>query len=294
MVLSVVFYAILKIMKIAIQGIKGSFHSQAARELFTGYEYTLVECQNFHDVFESVQKDEAGYGVVAVENSLHGTINPVYRLLAEQKLQVCGEVRLSISLYLIGHDNGGLDMINIPLTKVYSQREALNQCEDWLRTNLSNAQIVEASDTAEAVKDAVEAKSYEHVAIGSRESARLYNGEVIAGPVNDEAENYTRFFVITKKPQEVPDANRTSIILTENSDKAGILYEALGLFAKHNINLSKLHSQPRPGKRRLYSFYIDFDQSLAHATEVGLIDELRNIGWKVTILGSYKAGDTID
>lgn len=281
-------------MKIAIQGINGSFHAQAARELFTGYDYSLLECQAFRDVFVSVKNEKADYGVIAVENSLHGTINPVYKLLAEQDLHVCGEVRLSISLYLIGHDNGGLDMINIPATKVYSQREALNQCEEWLRTNLPHVQIVEASDTAEAVKDAVAAKSYEHVAIGSRESARLYHGEVIAGPVNDEAENYTRFFVISKKPQEVPDANRTSIILTENSDKAGMLYEALGLFAKHSINLSKLHSQPRPGKRRLYSFYIDFDDSLAHAEELGLINDLKNIGWQVTILGTYKAGETID
>lgn len=281
-------------MKIAIQGIKGSFHSQAARELFTGYDYTLLECTNFRDVFMAVKNNKSEYGVIAVENSLNGTINPVYRLLADKKLNVCGEVRLSIKLYLIGHDNGGLDMINVPLAKVYSQREALNQCEEWLASNIPNAQIVEATDTAEAVKEAIEAKSYEHVAIGSRESARLYHGEVIAGPVNDETENYTRFFVITKKKQVVADADRTSIILTENSDKAGILYEALGLFAEHKINLSKLHSHPRPGKRRLYSFYIDFDLSLVEANKLNVIKQLEDMGWNVTILGSYKSGNTID
>lgn len=292
--MSVVFYAILKVMKIAIQGIKGSFHSQAARELFKGHNYSLVECDNFRDVFMAVKNDQADYGVIAVENSLHGSINPVYRLLAEEKLQVCDEVRLSISLYLIGHDNGGLDMINSPLTKVYSQREALNQCEQWLAQNLPNTQIVEANDTAEAVKEAVEDKSYEHVAIGSHEAARLYNGKIIAGPVNDEVENYTRFFVITKKKQIDPDANRTSIILTENSDQAGRLYEALGVFARHDINLSKLHSHPRPGKRRLYSFYIDFDVAITKAEKLGVLAELEQTGWKVTVLGSYKTGETID
>lgn len=281
-------------MKIAIQGIKGSFHSQAARELFKGHDYSLVECDNFRDVFMAVKNDQTEYGVIAVENSLHGSINPVYRLLAEESLQVCSEVRLSISLYLIGHDNGGLEMLNTPNAKIYSQREALSQCEQWLAQSLPNAQIVEANDTAAAVKEAVEAMSYEQVAIGSREAARLYNGQVIAGPVNDEVENYTRFFVITKKKQIGSEANRTSIILTENSDQAGRLYEALGVFAKHNINLSKLHSHPRPGKRRLYSFYIDFDAAVSEAEKLGVLAELEQIGWKVTVLGSYKAGETID
>lgn len=283
------------LMIVAIQGTAGSFHEQAAREMFAGYDFETQDCRTFRDVFAAVQSGAAEYGVVAIENSLHGPINPVYKLLADEGLQICGETRLQIALYLIGYEAFGLDMLNVPITKVFSQREALSQCETWLANNLENAEIVEASDTAESVKMVMEQHTTEKLAIASRQAARVYNAEVIAGPINDDPENYTRFVAITKKDptkdQVIPDANRTSIILTEDSDQAGKLYDALGVFAKANINLSKLHSHPRPGKKRIYSFYIDFDASLARATELGLLESIRLQGWKVQILGSYKAED---
>ena len=277
-------------MNIAIQGIAGSFHAQAATELFTGHDPALVECTTFRDVFDAVSNGRADYGMVAIENSLHGSINPVYRLLAEKKLNICGEIRLHIKLYLIGHDNHGPDMVNIPLTEVMSQREALSQCEQWLATSLEHAKLSEASDTAEAVRNVVELKDSAKLAIAGSAAATLYHGSIIAGPINDDPENYTRFLCITAKDFTAPDANRSSIIIQEpDNDTAGTLLKALSVFAQANINLSKLDSHPLPGKQRRYAFYIDFDESIESDPGKKAIIELKNLGWDVQILGSYKA-----
>lgn len=281
-------------MIVAFQGTKGAFHERAAKDFFTDQIFLPLGCETFRDVFAAVQDGSADYGVIAIENSLHGSINPVYSLLASNGVKICGEVRLHIQLYLIGHDNHGIDMVNIPITKVYSQREALGQCQDWLAANLANAEVVEYSDTAEAVKMVMAEQSSEKLAIAGREAARVYHAEVIAGPINDDPENYTRFVVISKNGTNVTDANRTSIIMNEDEDQAGKLYDALGIFSKHNINLSKLHSHPRPGKKRLYSFYIDFDTSLANAVKLNILEELKEQGWMIKILGSYKASETQD
>lgn len=275
-------------MRIAIQGIKGSFHEQAAQEFFKNQDYRLLESETFGEVFSAVETDKADYGIVAVENSLHGSINPVYRLLANQDLNVCGEVRLHINLYLIAQQDTNLDKINTSDTEVLSQREALNQCEQWFANNIPKAQILETTDTAAAIRQIVAEKNVHKLAVGSKQAASLYSGKIIAGPINDEAQNYTRFFIITKSRSITPDADRTSIILKESStDKAGSLYEALGVFAKHKINLSKIDSHPLPGRIRRYAFYIDFDESTNSIIGKKTMNELSQQPWDINILGSY-------
>lgn len=277
-------------MKVAIQGIQGSFHDQAAKELFSDRDYELVECTTFRDVFTSVQEGQTDYGVVAVENSLYGSINAVYKLLAERKLYISGETSLHVSLYVIAASELDIAKINTPNTDVFSQREALGQCQLWLSSHLANAKIVETDDTAKAVQLITERNEGQNLAIAGKAAAELYDAKIIAGPINDELENYTRFFVITKKKVDVPGANRTSIILHENTfDKPGILYKALVVFAEAGINLSKLDSHPRPGKIRSYAFYIDFDASLTSPEGQKAIETLENQGWRIQILGSYKA-----
>ena len=275
-------------MRIAIQGIKGSFHEQAAAEFFTSQDYSLLESVTFSDVFSAVETGKADYGIVAVENSLHGSINPVYRLLASQDLHVCGEVRLHINLYLIAHQDTKLDKVNTTGIKVLSQREALNQCEQWFGRNIPKAQLLETNDTAAAVRQIVADKNEHKLAVGSQQAASLYSGKIIAGPINDETQNYTRFFVIRKSSSIDLDADRTSIILKESAaDKAGSLYEALGVFAKHKVNLSKIDSHPLPGRARRYAFYIDFDESANSIVGKKVIKELNEQPWDIRLLGSY-------
>ena len=284
------FREILPIMKVAIQGIAGSFHAQAATELFQDHEVSLVECMIFRDVFDAVTNSEAEYGIVAIENSLHGSINPVYRLLAEQKLFVCGEIRLQIELFLIGLSPAEIEVLNAPSTEILSQREALSQCEIWLADNLTQARVTETSDTADAVRQIIQEKSDTKFAIASRRAAKEYHGTIIAGPINDDPENYTRFLCITKQSAIPEGANRTSIIMSESDiDRSGTLVHALNVFANRGINLSKLDSHPLPGEKRRYAFYIDVDTSMTQESAKTAIQELIKLGWDVQILGSYSA-----
>ena len=276
-------------MRIAIQGIKGSFHEQAAQEFFADQNYNLVESITFSDVFSAVENGVADYGIVAVENTLHGSINPVYRLLASQELHVIGEVRLQINLFLIAHHVINLNKLNLSETEILSQREALNQCEKWFANNLPKARLAETNDTAAAVRQVIANKDKFCVAVGSKQAAKLYSGAIIAGPINDEVHNYTRFFVITKNVLVNSDSNRTSIILKESTDdRAGSLYEALGVFAKYNVNLSKIDSHTLPGHRRRYSFYIDFDESANSRVGRQVLNDLNKQPWDIRILGSYR------
>jgi prephenate dehydratase len=273
---------------VAIQGNAGSFHDQAARQFF-GEAIKMKACDSFRDVFDAVGNDTVDYGVVAIENSLHGSINPVYRLLASRNLWVCGEVRLHIQLHLIGTKNSMLGDYS-QITKVRSQAEAISQCDEWLRTNLSSAIIEEAKDTAGSVASVVLNNDEHTAAIASLEAIQIYDGKNLAGPINDDPDNYTRFFVLSKKPIKNSDASRSSIIMTEKDhDTTGTLHDALAVFKKLDINLSKLDSHTLPGKIRRYAFYIDFDKNYFSEKSRQAISMIEDIGWKVDILGSYIA-----
>ncbi len=280
-------------MKIAIQGIKGSFHHQAAGAFFQNEPLELVECNTFRDVFNAVSSGQAERGIVAIENSLHGSINPVYRLLADQGLWVYGEIRLKIELFLCGHEGADLELLNTPTSKVFSQNEAFSQCEEWLSTNLPKAQKQEMSDTAQALQYVLAHDKKQIVAVAGKQACELYEGSVLAGPINDDQENYTRFIILTKDQIIDELANRTSIIMTQTrQDQLGNLYEALRVFKERKINLSKLDSHPLPGTERQYSFYVDFDENCNSAMGRAAINELAEHGWEVNILGCYRIQET--
>lgn len=276
-------------MEVAIQGINGSFHQQAAEEFYTNEPLEIISCSSFREVFEAVKSGRAERGVVAIENSLHGSINPVYRLLAEHGLWVCGETRLKIDLFLFGHSNADLELLNAPTTKVFSHTAALSESEVWLNAHLPLAQRIETTDTAAAVQYIMEHSRAQNVAIAGQAGGELYKATSLAGPINDDPENYTRFIFLSKEEIVDEQANRTNIILTEqNIDKPGSLFDALRVFKERGINLSKLDSHPLPGVERQYAFYIDFDDKHSSAMAKAALDELTEHGWDVTILGSYQ------
>jgi prephenate dehydratase len=269
-------------MKVAIQGIAGSFHHQAAEKLL-GPDIELVPCTTFQKVFEAVKHGQADRGLVAIENSLHGSINAVYRLLARNSLWVCGEITLHINQYLIGAMKVPLETIQT----VMSQAPALAQCELWLEANIPQAHLEETHDTAESVKYVVTHQDESQAAIASKHAAQRYGGTILAGPINDDKHNYTRFFLMSKGKDVPPDANKTSIIL-ETNHQSGALYNALGVFAKAGINLSKLDSHPIAGDQKHYAFYIDFEAGVNEQLEHTVFDTLRTQGCTITVLGSYK------
>ncbi|MCA9331712.1 hypothetical protein KC968_02090 [Candidatus Saccharibacteria bacterium] len=268
-------------MKIAIQGIAGSFHHEAAIQIL-GHDIELLYCDTFQQVFDAVQGKAATNGIVAVENSLYGSINAVYRLLARTHLWVQGETTLHISQYLIAAHNQPLEQIHT----VMSQAPALAQCELWLTENMPKAHLEETHDTADSVRFVVAHPERRLAAIASKHAAEMYKGTIIAGPINDETHNYTRFFLLGKDKLLNPKATKTSIILETNHQPAA-LYNALGAFASAGINLSKLDSHPIATDKNHYAFYVDFDTGLGGDFNHPVLDKLRSQGCKVTILGSY-------
>jgi prephenate dehydratase len=276
-------------MKVAIQGIAGSFHHEAAEKLL-GTDIELVHCNTFQDVFNTVKAGQAQRGVVAVENSLHGSINAVYRLLARSNVWVAGEVFLQIEQYLIGASERTDDLSSI--TTVLSQAPALAQCELWLETNMPTAHLEETHDTAESVRYVVEHSDEPLAAIAGKHAAEVHEGKILVGPINDDRHNYTRFFLIGTDKVHVSNANKTSIIL-ETNHQPGALYNAIGAFAQAGINLTKLDSHPIAGDKQHYAFYVDFEAGLNEQLEHDIFDVLRKQDCKITILGSYNSKNGI-
>lgn len=271
--------------KVAIQGIEGSFHHQAAQELL-GDTVEIVPCETFNQVFASVISGKTEYAVTAVENSLYGSINAVYRLLATKKIWVQGETYLNIEQYLIAARKMPLKSVR----QVWSQPPALAQCEAWLETKLPQASLVETHDTATSVRDIVARADEPLAAVAGRHAAELYGGTVIAGPINDDPRNYTRFFLLSKTVSTPLLANKTSIILVTDH-KPGALQRALSVFDAPGINLSKLDSHPLAGDRWHYAFYVDFELGVASELGREIIEKLEAQNCKVTVLGSYIAGE---
>jgi prephenate dehydratase len=275
-------------MKVAIQGKRGSFHHEAAERLLlkTGETVELVECDTFRDVFEAVDSGTAVYGVSAVENNIFGSINPVYGLLERYHLWVAGDITLHVNQYLIAHAPTALEDLNHESTEVLSQVMALSQCTEWLTKHLPKASRKETNDTAGSVKWIMEKGDSRYTALAGRAAADIYGGTIIAGPINDDPNNYTRFFLLQKERKEVSGAERTSIIL-RTGHTFGALYQAIGAFVKERINLSKLDSHPVVGDTRQYAFYLDFDAALSSDAAQRAITELQTQLCTIKILGSY-------
>jgi prephenate dehydratase len=270
--------------KVAIQGREGSFHQQAAEELL-GDDVTLVPCHTFAEVFEAVTGSAADLGIAAVENSLHGSINHVYRLLLTEDVRVTGEVFLQIEQQLITAVERPLSSIS----RVLSQEPALAQCEQWLATHLPDAVLEVTHDTADSVRTVMARSDEPLAAVASSRAAALYGGHVLAGPINDDPHNYTRFFLLSRDSSPVAGANRTSLVLVTNHEP-GSLWNALGVFESTGINLSKLDSHPIAGDRRHYRFYVDLEAGVEEARTQQALEQLRGQGCAVDVLGSYVAG----
>ena len=267
--------------RVAIQGQVGSFHHTVTHRWFKDYE--LVCQDTFHGVFDAVAHKQADQAVVAIENSLYGSIADVYDLLLKYKYPIVGELVEHIHLQLMTKD--GVNLSNI--TEVYSHPVALNQCREWLEENLPNAEVIEHHDTAGAVAYVRELDSTFSAAIAGTQASSLYHLPILKHDIEDEKTNLTRFVIIDPNaPQQIPEANKASLVIT-TTHHAGALYEALGVFAQHSVNLTKLQSRPIRGKKFQYQFFIDAD--IDKATLDMIVSKLEQMKCHVVVLGHYKS-----
>lgn len=276
-----------KTIRVAIQGDRGSFHDAAARLLLPAHDQLdIICCDNFHQVFAHVADGTADYGVSAVENSLHGSINEVYRLLGRHDAYIAKDVRMQIHMQLIANKSQSLsDLQAIEDLQVLSQGPALSQVELWLDEHLPNATRIETHDTAASVAAVMDEFDAHKVAVAGEAAAREYGGAIVARDIEDDPHNYTRF-VLLRREKTTEDIDRAAIIL-QTGHEPGALLRALQVFENHESNLTKLDSHPIPGDQQHYAFYVDFQvRDAAHADAI--IKELTGHGFRVKDLGYYK------
>lgn len=264
--------------RVAFQGERGAFGEDAAITFFGEAEF--ITYRHLEDVFGSVLRGETDFGVVAAENSLAGSINETYDLLLEYEVNIYGEIELRISHCLLALLGERLDGIRT----VYSHPQALAQCEDFLKK--LGAEVIPTYNTAAAAKRIREEGLKGCAAIASRRAARIYGLEVLAENIETSADNYTRFFVISRHKPLPAARNKTSLVFS-TKNVPGALYACLGVFASRGINLTKLESRPSKKKPWEYVFYVDFEGHVDDETCRQALAELQEKTNFMKVLGSY-------
>ena len=267
-------------MKIAIQGVNGAFHEIAAKEYF-GKEITTLNCNQFKDLFFAVEHGTADYGIVAIENTIVGSILENYTLLKKSKLKVIGEISLHITQNLMVLPGTKLEDV----TEVYSHPIALMQCKDYL-DNFPQIKTINWSDTASSAQKISEEHLTHAAAIASEYAAELYGLEVIARQIQTHKKNYTRFLVLSRKAVESVENNKASIYF-ELTHQPGSLGDVLATFKKHEINLTKIQSLPILGSPYQYTFYLDLEWKDKAKFDKSLTEALKLVS-NLSVLGEYK------
>lgn len=272
--------------KIAIQGIRGSFHHEAAQYLF-GPGIILDECRTFEAVAQSVLTNDSDYGVMAIENSLAGCIIPNYNLIRSTGLEVCGEVGIRVKLNLLGLKGSNPNL----LVELRSHQMALRQCASFLRS-MNGIRVMEAFDTAGSAKEIFEHSLKDVGAIAGSLAASEYGLDIFAEGIEDHELNYTRFLILKRPDQQSIAKKPTKLsIYFETTHSPGSLAQLLSVISGLGINLSKLQSYPVPSKNTHYGFFATLEFH-----EEKQVDHLKILLESMTItfqvLGTYEKGET--
>ena len=270
---------------VALQGYEGSFHQEAARQFF-GKEVEVIPCATFREVVKiGANKKESDGAVMAIDNSIAGSILPNYNLLQKSNLTIVGEVYLHIKQNLIVNQGVRLEDIK----EVHSHTMALQQCYDYL--DKYKWKLVETEDTALSAKHIYQHKSKHIAAIASKLAADLYGLNVIAPAIQTMKKNYTRFLILQREQKGlIEQANKASVNFVTDHSK-GSLARVLGQIADGGINLSKLQSFPIPGTDFKYSFHADMEfETIDQFHQV--IETIKPSTVELKIYGVYKNGKT--
>lgn len=254
-------------------------HTHLACIQHFGSSVRAIPEENIQEVFESVEKEKASYGVVPIENSTEGSVNRTLDMFIESGVKICGEILVRVSHDLLSQ-NGKREEIRM----IYSHPQALAQCRQWLRKNCSHVPLIETVSTAKAAQMALEDPNA--AAIASAFAARLYGLNVIESQIEDYLQNYTRFLVLGRKSRERTGRDKTSILFSI-SHAPGTLYQVLKHFSEKGINLTKIESRPVKDRTWEYVFFLDFEGHVKdlHANEA-LAEVEKNVLF-LKFLGSY-------
>jgi len=268
-------------MKVSIQGERGSFSHQAALQLVP--RAVIVPCSSSAQVFDSLDSRRAQAAVIPVENTLAGPVGEHLDLLLERDVFIRREMRLRIAHSLIAAPGVKLKDVR----QVFSHPVALDQCRLFFRRN-PRIRPVSFYDTAGSVKHVVSNRLADSAAIAGRHAAAEYGGKVLQSGLEDDKQNFTRFFLIQSARKVLPGATKTSLAFSLKN-VPGALFKALSVFALRDLDLSKIESRPVRGKPWEYIFFVDVlrgrDPAMAQA-----LHHLQEIAGFVKVLGIYPRG----
>jgi prephenate dehydratase len=271
--------------RISIQGYEGSFHQMAAQQFF-GKNIGVIPCATFREVIKlASSKKESDGGVMAIENSIAGSILANYNLLQRSNLVITGEVYLQIRQNLLVNRGVGIDDIR----EVHSHPMAIQQCFDFLDKH--DWKLVETEDTALSAKHVHQHKSKHIAAIASKLAAELFDLDILTPNIHTLKNNYTRFLILSREEaaKEIDGADKASVSFHTDHSR-GSLAKVLAKIAEDGINLSKLQSFPIPDTDFKYSFHADMEFEDTDQFEK-VIDDIKPLTEYLKIYGVYKRGE---
>lgn len=267
-------------LRVAIQGIATSFHEVAAFTHFGGPVKT-IECLTFQHLCESVKNDEADVAVMAIENSIAGSILPNYFLLQQYHFNIIGELYLPIHLHLAALPGTTLRDIRT----VESHPMAIRQCSDFLQ-QLPNVVIRESDDTALSAKNIRDKQLKDVAAIANAQAAEKYGLKILEKRIETHRKNFTRFLILTKSRTPVKESNKASLSF-EVANEVGSLADVLMVFRDHKINLTKIQSIPIVGRPQEYTIHVDVEWARRKQYDDAMRSVMRGTR-NLNILGEYK------
>ena len=276
--------------RVAFQGARGAFSEEASR-LLLGNNLDYHPCERFDDVFRSLKSGEVDYAVVPIENTLAGSVHENYDHLLKYKLPIVAEGRVRIIHNLIGHPKTKFG----DLERAISHPVALNQCLNFFAENPS-IRSESFYDTAGSVKKVMEDGDRTTAAIASKAAAEYYGAKILKRSIEDDRENYTRFFLLVRESGKRRAASnkerpKTSIVFATRNEP-GAVFRCLAAFALRDLNLTKIESRPLRGRPWEYLFYLDFLGSPDETRARNAMSHLGEMTELLAVLGCYPAAET--
>ncbi len=271
--------------RVAFQGARGAFSEQASKQLLAGKRLQFEPCEKFFEVYEALRDGAVEFAVIPIENTLHGSVHENYDHLLRYDPAILAETHVRIVHNLIGRPEATRGQIK----RAISHPVALAQCLDFFRRN-PNIRAESHYDTGGSVKTVMEGRDASLGAVASAAAAAYYGAQILESSIEDDQENYTRFFLLGREPRPGDSADgptKTSLVfITKNVP--GALFKCMGVFALQDINLTKIESRPLKGRPFEYRFYVDILASPDDPNCAKAMGHLGEITEFMAVLGCYQ------
>jgi chorismate mutase / prephenate dehydratase len=271
--------------RVAYLGPEFTFSHLAAIERF-GQSAELVPVGTIAAVFEEVERGQAEFGVVPMENTTDGRVSDTLDCFSRSTARICGELPLRIHHCLLGVGTRS------EVEAVYSKPQPLSQCRNWLAKHISDARVIDMASTADAVEFIAEAKDPKLAAIASLQAGVNYGLPVLAKNIEDQPDNITRFAIISRERAARTGNDKTAVML-EIAHQPGALADVMTVFKRNRLNMTWIESFPIPGHRGRYLFFVEF---VGHPSELKArraVASLTKKALRLEILGSYAQGEPV-